>query len=65
MTLNLFDSPSGAESRQERLKPGAVVLRGLATSDEAALLAALQYVTARRRRFATWSRRAASACRWQ
>jgi DNA oxidative demethylase len=47
MTLNLFDSPSGAESRQERLKPGAVVLRGLATSDEAALLAALQYVTAK------------------
>jgi DNA oxidative demethylase len=47
MTLNLFDSPSGVESRQEQLKPGAVVLRGLATSDEAALLAALQDVTAK------------------
>ncbi|MGH7232508.1 MAG: DNA oxidative demethylase AlkB [Nitrospiraceae bacterium] len=46
MTLNLFDSPSGVVSWQERLGPGAFVLRSFAASDEAALLAALQDVIA-------------------
>jgi alkylated DNA repair protein (DNA oxidative demethylase) len=46
MTLNLFDSPSGAESWQERLGPGAVMLRGFAASDETTLLAALRGVIA-------------------
>lgn len=46
MTLNLFDSRSRVESRQERLGPGAWVLRGFATPVEAALLAALQDVIA-------------------
>jgi alkylated DNA repair protein (DNA oxidative demethylase) len=46
MTLNLFQAQGGIEPRQERLGPGAVVLRGFAASDTAALLAALQDVTA-------------------
>jgi DNA oxidative demethylase len=46
MTLNLFDSPSGVESWQERLGPGAVVLRSFAASDGTTLLAALQDVIA-------------------
>lgn len=45
MTLNLFESP--IEWRRERLAPGALVLRGFATASEAALLAALQEVTAK------------------
>ncbi|MGH8503693.1 MAG: DNA oxidative demethylase AlkB [Gammaproteobacteria bacterium] len=43
MVLDLLDSP---EWWREQLAPGAVVLRGFARSDETALLAALQDVTA-------------------
>jgi len=46
MTMNLFQAQGGIEPRQERLAPGAVVLRGFAERDAAALLAALQDVTA-------------------
>jgi hypothetical protein len=64
MTLNLFDSPSGVESWQERLGPGAVSLRSFAASDETTLLAALRGVIAMAP-FPTWSRRAVFACRWR
>ena len=46
MTRDLFELDGKAGSRQERLGPGAVVLRGFARSDETALLAALQDVIA-------------------
>lgn len=46
-TLSLFDVQGEIESRPQRLGPGAVVLRGFATADEAALLAALQGVIAK------------------
>ena len=46
MTPDLFDSPSVVESRQERLGPCAVVLRGFAASDDTTLLTALQGVIA-------------------
>src|SRR5512134_3172531 len=46
MTKDLFELDGEVESRQEQLGPGAVVLRGFARSDEAALLAALQDVIA-------------------
>jgi alkylated DNA repair protein (DNA oxidative demethylase) len=45
MTLNLFESP--VEWRRDRLAPDALLLRGFATASEAALLAALQEVTAK------------------
>ena len=45
MTRDLFEVPDDVESRQEPLGPGAVILRGFATSDTAALLAALQEVS--------------------
>jgi alkylated DNA repair protein (DNA oxidative demethylase) len=47
MTTDLFEAQGEIGSRQERLGPGAVVLRGFAISDEAALLAALQDVVAK------------------
>lgn len=46
MTLDLF-ALAGTESKEERLAPGAVVLRGFAAPAEAALLAALREVIAR------------------
>lgn len=46
MTGDLFDLDGETGAREERLGPGAVVLRGFARSEEAALLAALQDVTA-------------------
>jgi alkylated DNA repair protein (DNA oxidative demethylase) len=46
MTKDLFDLESEVGCRQEQLGPGAVVLRGFAGADEAALLAALQDVIA-------------------
>ncbi|MDD5581513.1 MAG: DNA oxidative demethylase AlkB [Methylobacter sp.] len=46
MTMSLFDLPGIAESWQEPLAPGAVILRGFATPDETALLSALQAVIA-------------------
>ncbi|HSD60512.1 MAG TPA: DNA oxidative demethylase AlkB [Burkholderiales bacterium] len=44
--MNLFQVRGVIEPREERLAPGAVVLRGFAASDSAALLAALQGLTA-------------------
>jgi DNA oxidative demethylase len=46
MSMNLFASASGDISRKEELSPGAVVLRGFASTDEAVLLAALNGVIA-------------------
>ncbi len=46
MTPSLFDEQAEVESQPERLGPGAVVLRGLATAHEAALLAGVQSVIA-------------------
>jgi alkylated DNA repair protein (DNA oxidative demethylase) len=46
MSMNLFASPSGDISWKEELSPGAVVLRGFASTDEAVLLAALNGVIA-------------------
>ena len=46
MTLGLFDGGS-AEPRKEILTSGAFILRGFALPDEAALLTALQAVTAK------------------
>jgi alkylated DNA repair protein (DNA oxidative demethylase) len=46
MTPDLFDPDGAAGAREERLGPGAVVLRGFARPEEAALLAALQEVVA-------------------
>jgi alkylated DNA repair protein (DNA oxidative demethylase) len=45
MTLSLFDGPSGMDTQRETLGPGAMVLRGFAASDDAALLAAIEDVT--------------------
>jgi DNA oxidative demethylase len=47
MTMDLFEIESEVEARQERLAPGAVVLRGFAASNDATLLAALRDVTTR------------------
>jgi alkylated DNA repair protein (DNA oxidative demethylase) len=44
MTMDLFEFSGAVEPRHQRLGQGAVVLRGFATSDEAALLADLQEV---------------------
>ena len=41
MTMDLFEAAKTAATRRESLGPGAVVLRGFAIADEAALLAAL------------------------
>lgn len=46
MSMNLFASASGDISWKEELCPGAVVLRGFASTDEAVLLAALNGVIA-------------------
>jgi alkylated DNA repair protein (DNA oxidative demethylase) len=46
MTTDLFEGQDAIESRQELLGPGAVVLRGFAASDAAALIADLEQVTA-------------------
>ena len=46
MSMNLFASASGDISWKEALSPGAVVLRGFASTDEAVLLAALNGVIA-------------------
>ena len=46
MSMNLFASASGDISWKEELSPGAVVLRGFASTDEAVLLAALNGVIA-------------------
>jgi alkylated DNA repair protein (DNA oxidative demethylase) len=46
MTMSLFDLPGIAESWQESLAPGAVILRGFANQYETELLAALETVTA-------------------
>jgi len=46
MTLNLFDSMADVELRQERLGPGATVLRQFAVPEETALLSALDDVIA-------------------
>lgn len=46
MTMSLFDLPGVAESWQEPLAPGAVILRGFANQDEAELWAELEAVTA-------------------
>jgi len=44
--MNLFESANDGSMSKEDLGPGAVVLRGFALQDEAALLAALQEVIA-------------------
>jgi alkylated DNA repair protein (DNA oxidative demethylase) len=44
MTMDLFEAAKTAATRRESLGPGAVVLRGFAIADEAALLAALAQV---------------------
>ncbi len=46
MSMHLFVSASGNTSWKEELGPGAVVLRGFALPDEAALLATLNGVIA-------------------
>ncbi|MGH8800280.1 MAG: DNA oxidative demethylase AlkB, partial [Casimicrobiaceae bacterium] len=46
MTMELFVPAADAESRRLRLAPGAVLLRGFANADEAALLAALNRAVA-------------------
>ena len=46
MSMNLLASASGDISWKEELSPGAVVLRGFASTDEAVLLAALNGVIA-------------------
>ena len=46
MSMNLFASASGYISWKEELSPGAVMLRGFASTDEAVLLAALNGVIA-------------------
>jgi len=46
MTADLFEGRDETESREERLAPGAVVLRGYALPGEAALLAAVRDVIA-------------------
>jgi DNA oxidative demethylase len=46
MSMNLFASARGDISWKEELSPGAVVLRGFASTDEAVLLAALNGVIA-------------------
>ena len=47
MTRDLFDDPDETSVRHEPLTPGAVVLRGFARGDDAALLAALERVVAK------------------
>jgi alkylated DNA repair protein (DNA oxidative demethylase) len=47
MTRNLFEELAGTEPEKEGLAPGAFLLHGFALPDEAALLHALQEVTAR------------------
>lgn len=47
MTMNLFDSLSEVEPQQERLGPGAAVLRNFVPSRETSLLEALNEITAR------------------
>jgi DNA oxidative demethylase len=47
MTMNLFDSLAGVEARQERLGPGATVLRQFAEPQDTALLSAVRDVVAR------------------
>lgn len=47
MTIDLFNIESDVERRQESLGAGAVVLRGFAMADEAALLAGLREVIAK------------------
>jgi len=46
MTMNLFDNPIGTELQKEELADGAFLLRGFALREEAALLRAVQNVTA-------------------
>ncbi|MFI4953489.1 MAG: DNA oxidative demethylase AlkB [Burkholderiales bacterium] len=46
MTMDLFDVAADAESRRLPLAPGAVLLRGFAGADDAALLAAVHRVIA-------------------
>jgi alkylated DNA repair protein (DNA oxidative demethylase) len=46
MSVNLFEIANDGTKHKEELGPGAVVLRGFALSDEAALLAALNDVIA-------------------
>ncbi|HEX4772260.1 MAG TPA: DNA oxidative demethylase AlkB [Bryobacteraceae bacterium] len=46
MTMNLFDDPAVIENQQELLDPGAMVLRGFAVPEEAALISAISQVSA-------------------
>ena len=46
MTMNLFDSLTGIESRKEQLGPGATVLRQFAEPEDTALLSAVRDVVA-------------------
>ncbi len=46
MTLDLFAEQSESPGRREALAPGAVVLRGMALPDQAAILAAVECVSA-------------------
>jgi alkylated DNA repair protein (DNA oxidative demethylase) len=45
--MNLFDDPDPAESPEERLGPGAMVLRQAATADETAILSSLEDAAAK------------------
>src|SRR5882762_1545631 len=47
MTRSLFDHPATTEPEKQELAPGALLLHGFALSDDAALLHALEEVTAR------------------
>ena len=46
MTLNLFADAVESPGRREQIAPGAMVLRGLALPDQAAILAAVEQVAA-------------------
>ena len=47
MTMNLFENPPAAELQKEAFGDGAFLLRGFALANEAALLRAVQRVTAK------------------
>jgi len=47
MTRSLFDHPATTEPEKQELAPGGLLLHGFALSDDAALLHALEEVTAR------------------
>ena len=63
-TFDLFEGMVQGQIRREELCPGAVLLRGFAAENEAAIFAELPGVTAQAL-FATWSHPVVFACRSQ